>query len=86
MVSRQGVRLSATVHGFQSDLKLVAFLHVMSSDYASHVHGAAGFLQVESRRVVLVLVANGRMDREPRLAFFQKRRPRKFAALQLCIT
>src|SRR5437588_7686137 len=34
------------VHGFQSNLQLVAFLHVVSSDDVSHMHRATGFLQV----------------------------------------
>src|SRR5260370_1623604 len=43
------------VHGFQSYLQLVAFLHVVSSDDVSHMHGATGLLQIEGGRVLLAL-------------------------------
>jgi len=41
------------IHRFQSDLKLVALFHIVAGDDVGHMHGLAGFLQVERRRIVL---------------------------------
>jgi len=40
------------VHGFQSDLDLVAFFQVVPSADVGRMHSLAGFLQVEGGRVV----------------------------------